>query len=71
MHGDFSLSGVLEKLYDSQLVLETAVMELTLRVEQQGSRELGKNARGAQQAIGKNSSHTKQALARLKRPDIG
>lgn len=37
MSGDYSLPDVLERIYDNQLALEAAVMELTLWVEQRAS----------------------------------
>ena len=66
MPGDYSLSDVLERMYHNQLALEAALMELTLKVEQQGSSETGENIRGALEAIGENAGHIKQGLARLK-----
>jgi hypothetical protein len=71
MTDDYSLSDVLERIYHNQLALEAAVMELTLRVEQQDSPEVGENVRGALQTIGENAGYIKQGLARLKRLDIG
>lgn len=47
MSGDYSLPDVLERIYDNQLALEAAVMELTLWVEQRASPEVGDNIRGA------------------------
>ncbi|WP_339531536.1 hypothetical protein [Pseudomonas mucidolens] len=67
MAPEYSLSDVLERMYENQLALEAAVMELTLRLEQQGSLEVGANVRGALEAIGENAGHIKQGLARLKR----
>lgn len=67
MAHEYSLSDVLERMYENQLALEAAVMELTLRLEQQGSVEAGDNVRGALEAIGENAGHIKQGLARLKR----
>ncbi|RDS92137.1 hypothetical protein [Pseudomonas fluorescens] len=71
MPGDYSLSDVLERMYTNQLALEAALMELTLRMEQQGTPEVGENVRGALQTIGENAGHIKQGLARLKRLDMG
>nr|WP_288912123.1 hypothetical protein [uncultured Pseudomonas sp.] len=67
MAHEYSLSDVLERMYENQLALEAAVMELTLRLEQQGSVEAGDNVRGALETIGENAGHIKQGLARLKR----
>lgn len=66
MAHEYSLSDVLDRMYENQLALEAAVMELTLRLEQQGSLEAAENVRGALEAIGENAGHIKQGLARLK-----
>ncbi|UEL21882.1 hypothetical protein [Pseudomonas veronii] len=66
MAHEYSLSDVLERMYENQLALEAAVMELTLCLEQQGSIEAGDNVRGALETIGENAGHIKQGLARLK-----
>jgi hypothetical protein len=66
MAHEYSLSDVLERMYENQLALEAAVMELTLCLEQQGSIEAGDNVRGALDTIGENAGHIKQGLARLK-----
>lgn len=39
MSDEYSLSDVLERMYQNQLALEAALMELTLHAEQQGSAE--------------------------------
>ena len=70
MASEYSLSDVLERIYQNQLALEAAVMELTLRVEKQEGAEAGDNVRGALHTIGENAGHIKQGLARLKRQDI-
>lgn len=67
MQGDYSLPDILERLYQNQLALEAALMELTLQVEAQGHTEVGVNIRGALETIGDNAGHIKQGLARLKR----
>lgn len=69
MASKYSLSEVLERLYQNQLALEAAVMELTLWAEQQNALELGENVRGALHMIGENAGHIKQGLARLRRSD--
>jgi len=51
MPTEYSLSDVLERLYQNQLALEAAVMELTLKVEDQGAAEIGANVRGALHTI--------------------
>jgi len=60
------LSDVLERMYQSQLAIEAALMELTLHVEAQGSAEVGDNIGGALWTIGEKPGHIKQDLARLK-----
>ncbi len=67
MPSEYSLPDVLERIYQNQLALEAAVMELTLRVEQDGFHEVGENIRSAFEAIGENAGHIKQGLARLRR----
>ena len=67
MDHEYSLSDVLERMYENQLALEAAVMELTLRFEQQGSVEAGGYVRGALDTLGENAGHIKQGLARLRR----
>ncbi|EXF95823.1 hypothetical protein HK44_020825 [Pseudomonas fluorescens HK44] len=71
MPGDYSLPDVLERIYDNQLALEAAVMELTLWVEQRGSQEVGDNVRGALEAVGENAGHIKQGLAKLRGTNLG
>lgn len=62
---EYSLPDTLERLYNNQLALEAAIMELTLVVERQGHAEAGENARGALQAISENEGHIRQGLAKL------
>lgn len=71
MSGDYSLPDVLERIYDNQLALEAAIMELSLWREQSASPELGDNIRGALEAIGENAGHIKQGLAKLRATNIG
>lgn len=71
MTHEYSLSDMLERMYENQLALEAALMELTLRLEQQGSVETGENVRGALEVIGENAGHIKQGLARLKGSGTG
>ncbi|WHS63122.1 hypothetical protein [Pseudomonas sp. G2-4] len=66
MPTEYSLSDVLERLYQNQLALEAAVMELTLKVENQGATNIGANVRGALHTIGENAGHIKQGLAKLR-----
>ncbi|WP_419793868.1 hypothetical protein MYA83_21500 [Pseudomonas palleroniana] len=67
MEHEYSLSDVLERMYENQLALEAALMELTLCIEQQGSVEVGENVRGTLETIGENAGNIKQGIARLKR----
>lgn len=63
---EYSLPDTLERIYENQLALEAALMELTLLAERQGNAEAGDNVRGALETIGGNAGHIKQGLARLK-----
>jgi hypothetical protein len=63
---EYSLTDTLQRIYENQLALEAALMELTLLVESQGHADVGDNVRGALEAIGENAGHIKQGLARLK-----
>jgi hypothetical protein len=47
MPSDYSLSDLLERLYETQEALEAAIMELTLLVEEQEAPEAGGNVRGS------------------------
>ena len=66
MPGDYSLSDVLERLYENQQALQAAIMELTLLVEEQGAQDVGGNIRGALWTMSENTGHIRQGLARLK-----
>lgn len=66
---EYSLPDTLERIYENQLALEAALMELTLLVESQGNVEAGCNVRGALETIGENAGHIKQGLARLRRTE--
>ncbi|MDD0986580.1 hypothetical protein [Pseudomonas shahriarae] len=65
MSDEYSLPAVLERIYENQLALEAAVMELVILIERQGSADAGDNARGALERIGENSGFIRQGLARL------
>ncbi|MBV4455124.1 MULTISPECIES: hypothetical protein [Pseudomonas] len=67
MASEYSLSDVLERMYQNQLALEAGLMELTLHIEAHGHADLGNNVRGALDTIGENAGHIKQGLARLKK----
>jgi len=71
MAHEYSLSDVLERMYENQLALEAALMELTLCIEQQGSVKVGENVSGTLETIGENAGNIKQGLARLKRLGTG
>lgn len=66
MPSEYSISDVLERMYQNQLALEAALMELTLQAEKQGLSEVGDNIRGALFAVGENAGHIKQGLAKLR-----
>ncbi|PNB72471.1 hypothetical protein C1X64_19790 [Pseudomonas sp. GW456-E7] len=66
MASEYSLPVVLEKIYENQIALEAAIMELTLLAEQQGFSDFGDSARTALDRIGENAGFIKQGLARLK-----
>ncbi|UVM47740.1 hypothetical protein LOY38_14935 [Pseudomonas sp. B21-015] len=61
----YSLPDVLARMYENQLAIEAALMELVLLEEQRGSSEAGENARAALVRIGENAGHIKQGIARL------
>ncbi|NMX55687.1 hypothetical protein [Pseudomonas sp. WS 5146] len=67
MATEYSLPIVLEKIYENQLALEAAIMELTLLAERQGFADAGVNARSALDLIGENAGFIKQGLARLRK----
>lgn len=71
MAHEYSLSDELERMYENQLALEAALMELAFCIEQQGSVEVGENLRGTLETIGENEENIKQSLARLKRLGTG
>ena len=66
MADEYSLSDVLERMYQNQLGLEAALMELTLQAEKQGLTEVGENIRGSLWSIGENAGFIKQGLAKLR-----
>ncbi|AZE61734.1 MULTISPECIES: hypothetical protein [Pseudomonas] len=66
MAGEYSLPDLLERMYENQLALEAALMELALQSEKQGMDEVGDNVRGALFVIGENAGHIKQGLAKLR-----
>lgn len=66
MPAPYSLPDMLERIYENQLALEAAIMELSLWAEQQGGTRVDGNIRGALETIGDNAGHIKQGLARLR-----
>ena len=62
---EYSLPDTLERMYENQLALEAAIMEVALLVESQGHAEIGENMRSALDLIGENAGHIKQGLAKL------
>jgi hypothetical protein len=66
MASEYSLSVVLERIYENQQALEAAIMELTLVAEQQGFAVAGDNARTALDRIGENAGFINQGLAYLR-----
>ncbi|MBS4077229.1 MULTISPECIES: hypothetical protein [Pseudomonas] len=66
MPDEYSLSDLLERMYQNQLGLEAAIMELTLHAEKEGLNEVGENIRGALSIIGENAGYIKQGFAKLR-----
>lgn len=63
------LPALLSKLYENQLALEAAIMELTLWVEQRGSTEVGSNAREALETLNGNEEFIELTLSVLLTPE--
>ncbi|UHG99648.1 hypothetical protein [Pseudomonas sp. 7-41] len=70
MASEYSLTDMLERMYQNQLALEAALMKITLWAEQQNAVAMGTNVRGALHTIGENAGHIKQGLARLRVADL-
>lgn len=66
MPAPYSLPDMLERIYENQLGLEAAIMELSIWTASQGGTQADENVRGALETIGENAGHIKQALARLR-----
>lgn len=66
MPAPYSLPDMLERIYENQLALEAAIMELSLWTAAQGGIQADENIRGALETIGENAGYIKQALARLR-----
>jgi hypothetical protein len=65
MAEQYSLPDVLSKMYENQLAIEAALMELVLLEEERGSSEACENARAALERIGENAGHIRQGIAKL------
>jgi hypothetical protein len=65
MTEQYSLPDVLSKMYENQLAIEAALMELVLLEEKRGLSEACENARAALERIGENAGHIRQGIARL------
>ena len=63
------LPSPLFKNNENQLALESAIMELTLWVEQRGATEVGGNVRRALETIDKNEEFIKMTLAVMMAPE--
>lgn len=70
MSDQYSLAEVLERIYQNQLGLEAALMELTIQAEKQGLSEVGENIRGSLWTIGENAGFIRQGLARLRSEEL-
>ncbi|WP_339539762.1 hypothetical protein [Pseudomonas sp. RA_15y_Pfl2_54] len=57
------MAPLLSKIHENQLALETAIMELSNWVEQQGSSDTAENVREALAAIDRNEDFIKMTLA--------
>jgi len=67
-HLEHPLPDVLERMYENQLALEAAIMELTLVVETLDAGEPGANVQSVLAVIEENTEHIEQVQARLKSP---
>lgn len=62
-------TSLLYKIYENQLALEAAIMELTNWLEIRGADDVGDNVRGALGTIDKNEELIKLSLAALMSPE--
>jgi hypothetical protein len=62
----YPLSDTLERIYENQIALEAAIMELSLWAKRSGGVNVDANVRGTLYTIGENTGHIKQGLARLR-----
>jgi hypothetical protein len=63
------LPALLSKLYENQIALEAAILELSNWIEQRGSVDVADNARGALDAIDRNEEFIRITLAVLMTPE--
>jgi hypothetical protein len=63
------LPSLLSKLYENQIAVEAAILELSNWVEQHGSVEVADNVRGALDAIDRNEEFVRLTLALLQTPE--
>nr|WP_314548033.1 hypothetical protein [uncultured Pseudomonas sp.] len=66
MSGEYSLSDLLEGMYENQLALDAILVDLAPQSEKQGLNEVDNNVRGALFVIGENAGHIKQGLAKVR-----
>lgn len=62
------LPPLLAKLYDNQIAIESAILELSNWVEQQGGEEVADTVRAALDAIDQNEEFIRMTLALLRTP---
>lgn len=58
-------------MYENQLAIEAALMDLVLRVVHCGSNDVGENMRSAMGLIGENAGHINHGLAKLALQNCG
>ena len=63
------LPSLLFKIYENQLALEAAIMELSNWVEARGSADVADNVRGALITIDRNEEFIKMSLAVMMTPE--
>jgi len=68
---EYSLTDTLERIYENQLALEAAIMELSLWAKRNGGVQVDASVRGALYTIDENAGHIKQGLARLRAQEPG
>ena len=63
------LPSLLSKLYENQIAVEAAILELSNWIEQHGSAEVADNVRVALDAIDRNEEFVRLTLALLQTPE--